>query len=98
MLSGISSFAFSSGLGMTMFFSEILGVLNELGMTCSAFTLGAVETAVATEGATGVGVSVVDVVTADSCIAEGVVVVSVGVGVTPLLFFLKGQLRWTARL
>jgi hypothetical protein len=97
MLSGISSFAFSSGLGMVIFFSEILGVLNELGMTCSAFTLGAVETAVATGGTTGVGVSAGDVVTADSCIAEGVVV-SAGVGVTPLLFFLKGQLRWTARL
>ncbi|MBC7487287.1 MAG: hypothetical protein H7282_11105 [Cytophagaceae bacterium] len=52
-LSGTSSFAFSSCLGMVMFFSEILGVDKAEGTTCSTFTLGVT----GTSATVGVGVT-----------------------------------------
>ena len=97
MLSGISSLGFSSCLGMVMFFSEIFGVDNAEGTVWSAFVFGATGTS-ATVGVdvTAVGVSATGFVVV-GVVTTGVDVFSAGVELTPLLFFLKGQLRWTAR-
>jgi hypothetical protein len=97
MLSGISSLGFSSCFGMVMFFSEILGVLSALGTTCSTFTFGGLGVSCTTVavGAITIGVSTTGMVVFSA--GAAVIAESVGVDVTPLLFFLKGQPQWTKR-
>ena len=78
-----------------MFFSEILGVDKAEGTTWSIFTLGVT----GTSPTVGVGITIGATATGDVVLLLVVAgldtIVSEGVKLTPLLFFLKGQPQWT---